>query len=373
MERINYSWELASIGLVICVILLLISKPVVTYNNPQNNNVAKGIWLFFVLYILNSIFSLWEWDTYHSWSEFKMGENYSFFSIESYEPIYNWLAGVTHFNYFLWRACIWTPACLFIYWVGKRLDILNRNFLLSIALFLAFHYSTRNLLGISILIFGLVLLIDDNRRVRIWGLGFVIASYFFHKTMYITMLFALLAFLPINKRSVRILLLFFPFLSMITTYIVNNLASGAWLIALGDLGAEGNKVQMYTSQDRMDATFFGMLDRFITYVPQYLALFYVTKRIIYDHILDKDNRQKIWLHLYRFSFVAIYIASTFYFTKTSFWIFERFKYMGIIPLVFVLAKVWSIENKTNFWVKSIIILQMLSLTFRWVVQYYHWS
>lgn len=368
MELYSYSWRLASIGLVVCIIMLLISHPFVTYNNPQKNNVAKGIWLFFLLYILNSIFSFWEWDTYHSWIEFAEVSKYSVYDFTYYEPVYRWLAKATNCHYFLWRSCIWTPACLFMYFSGKSLNILNRNFLVSMSLFCAFLYSTRNLLGIAMLLFGLTLLLDKNGRYKLWGVALVVASYFFHRTMFITMLFALLAFFPQNKKSITFLIFLLPFLTIVSTFLIDNIVSGALII-----GDESNKVTNYASQEKQVSTLFGIIQQIITYLPQYLALTYVTVKIIYQHILKGDRQEYLWTFVFKFSFIAIYIATIFLFTETSFWIFERFKYMGMIPLTFVLAKVWSLEPRTNLWVKFIILLQLFSLTTRWVIQYYHWS
>lgn len=373
MESIGYSWELASIGLIVCIVLLLISKPFVTYKNPQNNNVAKGVGLFFLLYILNSIFSFWEWDTYHSWWGFVEANLLLKFEITAYEPIYNWLATISRGHYFLWRTLIWTPACLLLYFSAKRLNMLNRNLMVAMILFLVFLYSTRNLLGIAMLLLGLVMFMDDNSHSKLFGLLLVAISYFFHKTMYITIIFAIMGLFHQSKKSIILLLLFFPFFSIATTYLINNIISGEWVISLGELGDEGNRVVNYASTERGEWTIFGILQKIITYVPQYLALIYVTKRIVFDKILEGEKQQRVWTFLMQFSFVCIYVASTFYFTETSFWIFERFKYMGMIPLTFVLAKVWSLEPKTNGWVKSLILLQILSLSYRWFIQWYHWT
>lgn len=373
MISFDYSWGLASIGLVVCIIMLIISKPFVTFNWPQKNNVAKGIVFFFMIYTLNSIFSFWEWDTYHSWRDFIEARNYESYNIIIYEPVYNWLALLSGNHYFIWRTLIWVPACFFIYLAGRKLTILNRNFLLAIALFLAFQTCTRNLLGLSMMLLGLVFLFKDNSPSRIFGLALIIASYFFHKTMYITLLFAMLALLPQNKKTIILLLFLFPLFSMASTYLVNNILSEKWIITMGVLGEGSNKVLDYVSSERKVSTIYGIIEKIISYLPQYVSLIYVTKRIFFDDILEDDKQKKIWTYLCRFSFVCIYIASTFYFTETSSWIYIRFKYMGLIPLTFVIAKTWSVETHTNNWIKSIIILQLIALSYRWIVQWWHWA
>ena len=370
MESINYSWDLAVIGLGICMIMLLISKPSITYYNPKNNNIKKGISFFFILYILNSIFAFWEWDTYHSWGDFKYARSFENFEMTSYEPVYNWLASITHYNYFIWRAVIWVPTCLLIFHVGKKLNLLNRNLLVSLVLFCVFTYSARNLLGIVLLLLGAVMIFDSKTSSRIIGILLIVASYYFHKSMFITILFAILSLLPQNKMSITVLIVLFPLATQAAGYIINHINSGELLMSLGETDYT---VYLYVNQERVRSTSLGILRNIIILVPQYLTLIYVTKRIFFDNMLHNDKYYKIWYYLGKLSFITIYIASTFYFTNSSIWIYERFKYMGIIPLTFVLAKIWSIEPRSNFWIKSIILLQLLSLSYKWLNLYIYWA
>ena len=111
MEYIQYNWLYSLIGIIIYVVMLYISRPGVTFKYPQHNNNSKGIFIFFFLYIFNSVYGLWEWDTYHSWDDFISAGHYYYFEIDGYEAIYNWLASITGNHYFLWRFIIWTPAC----------------------------------------------------------------------------------------------------------------------------------------------------------------------------------------------------------------------------------------------------------------------
>ena len=222
------------------------------------------------------------------------------------------------------------------------------------------------------LLYGLVLFVDDNSHSKFLGLVLIFASYFFHRTMYITILFAGVALIKQNRKSVILLVMLYPFIVILATYVINAIVSGIGLGTIENLGSGDSKVEAFASAENAEATIFGIIQQIITYVPQYLALVYVTKRILFDKILNNDDKCMIWTYLMKFSFVCIYVASCFCFSGGSHWIFERFKYMGMIPLTFVLAKVWSVEPKTNLWVKSLIFLQSLSLSYRWFIQYYHW-
>lgn len=375
MFYINYSNQLSLLCIFISILMIIIARPQNTYRDPMSNNVKQGIVFFFLLYTLNSVFAFWAADTYHMWDQFIEGSQYTEFEILGYEAVYNWLAAILNNDYFLWRACIWIPACLFIYLCAKRLNILNRNFLLALILFAGWMAYTRGMLGHTMLLFGVVLLVDNNndKFERFVGLVLLCVSYFFHKSMYVNIIFALLAFVPLGKKSIKISFIAYPFLTLLASVLISNIASGEIMISLGEgVGGVGDKTANYVSLERSESNIFGIIGKIITFSPQYLALFYLVDRIVFKKYFQEIRQERVFTYLFRLTYVAIYIASLFYFVDTSSWIYERFKYMGFFPLPFVLAKVWSMESKSNKWIKSIIILQLFSLLFDWSMQTYHW-
>ena len=375
MFYVNYSYQLALINLLLMVMMVLLAKPQYTFAAPQRNNVRRGIRLFFCLYILHSVFAFWSQDTYHSWEGFIAASRYVPFEIRGYEQIYNWLATAVGGNYFLWRACIWIPACLFMYYGAKRLDLLHRNFLVAVILFAGLTAYTRGMLGHTMLLFGVILLVDtnNNRFERFVGLLLFCGSYFFHKSMYVNILFALLAFYPLKKRGVVLSYWLFPFLTIAATFLINNIVSGAFSLSLGEgVGGIGDATAAYAAGEKKFANVYGMIGRLIRFIPEYMALFYVINRVVYKKYFAGIKRERVFVYLFRLSYVSIYIASLFYFVDTSSWIYERFKYMGFFPLPFVLAKVWSLEPETNRWIKSLILLQLFSLVFSWFTKIYNW-
>lgn len=371
----EYSWSLLIISIFVYIVSILVAKPQITYNNPQRNNVKKGTIAFFILLMINSVFAFWAADTYHSWEGFIIANQYQSFEILGYEQYYNWLATAVGNDYFLWRACICIPACLFMYWSAKRLDLLNRNFLVAMLLFGSFLSYTRGMFGHTMLVLGAVLFMDkkSNTLTKIIGLSIVCVSYYFHKSMYVNIIFAVLALLPFGKKTVVASLIAFPFLTTIATYLIDGIASGQIDIALGEgVGGVGDQTASYASREKMEANIFGMIRKFIIYVPEYLTLFYLYYKVIVQRIFDKDKKEKVYTYLFRLTYVAIYIASLFYFVETSSWIYERFKYMGFFPLVFVLGAVWSKEKYSSKWTKVIVLLQALSILWMLSYKFYKW-
>lgn len=375
MFYINYSWQLLLISIFTFLIMLLIAQPWRTFFNPQSNNVRKGIIVFFLLYVSTCIFSFWSGDTYHSWDGFIEAGMYKSYEILGYEEVYNWLAGVSGNDYFLWRTYIWLPACLFLFLTAARLELLHRNMLLSMILFGAMLSYTRGMLGHSMLLFGAVLLVDKKSNVatKVIGLALFCVSYFFHKSMYVNIAFALLAFYPLGKKSFVVSLIAFPFLTTVATMLIDGIVSGALDMSLGEgVGGVGDQTAAYASREKMEVNIFGYIGRVFSYLPEYLTLFYLANRVLYKGYFKGIKREKVFTYLFRLTYVAIYIASLFAFVETSDWIYRRFKYMAFFPLPFVLAKVWSLEPKSNSWVKWIILLQVFALFFSWFMKIRTW-
>lgn len=369
----QYSWHLLLINIFIYFISTFVAKPQITFSNPQRNNVNKGIIAFFFLLIINSVFAFWAEDTYHSAEDFIIAKLYSNYKILRYESIYNWIAGVSGNNYFLWRIYIWVPACLFMYYTAKRLDLLNRNFLVAMLLFGSFLSYTRGMLGHAMLIFSVVLLGDKkgNTFTKIVGLSIFCISYFFHKSMFVNIIFAILALIPFEKKSIIVSLILFPFLTTIATYLVDAIASGQIDLTLGEhVGGIGDKTHRYVTQKKMTLTIYGVIGKLIEVFPQYLALFYLYKKVIVQKIFEDET---IYKYLFKLSYVAFYVASLFYFVETSSWIYERFKYMGFFPMIFVLGYVWSKETYSTKTTKAIILLQAFAIF--WMLSYdlYKWK
>lgn len=369
----QYSLSLYLISLFVFLISIFVAKPQITYRNPQRNNVRKGITAFFLLLIINSVFAFWSEDTYHSWLKFAEANRYLYFELGGYEEVYNWLATTVGNNYFLWRACIWMPACLFMYWTAKRLDLLNRNFLVAMLLFGSFLAYTRGMLGHTMFVLGAVLFLDkkSGNLMKILGVALVCVSYFFHKSMYVNIIFAVLALFPFGKKTVTISLIAFPFLTTVVAYLVDWISSGQIEITLGaGVGGVGDRTMLYISGVHREFNLMGIFGKVLENIPQYLTIFYLYNRVIVVKIFGGGTN--VYKYLFKLAYVAFYIASLFFFVETSSWIYERFKYMGFFPMVFVLGAVWSREKRLGKWAKAIILLQAFSILFGIIAKIKNW-
>lgn len=369
------SVDLLLIYLAMFLVLLIIAKPLKSLNNIRTisgnvTNTEKNV--FFIFYSLCLIFAFDSEDFYSYAQAFYFQRQYVNVEYMGWESIFNWFANITD-NYVLWRATIWGLAVLITCWTAVILKLNNRGFLLAVALFgFGLDVYTRGIIGHTMLVLGAILFIDkkSNTLMKIIGLAIVCVSYYFHKSMYVNIIFAVLALFPFGKKTIVASLIAFPFLTTIATYLIDGIASGQLDIALGEgVGGVEDRSTLYASSERMELNFYGQIAKIIQIVPEYLTLFYLYYKVIVQKIFDKDNKEKVYTYLFRLTYVAIYIASLFYFVETSSWIYERFKYMGFFPLVFVLGAVWNKEKYSSKWLKLIILLQLFWIFFKLFVTF----
>lgn len=376
MYQVHYSYQLALISILTFIIMLILSRPWRTYFNPKSNNSEGNTYLFYFLYITTCIFAFWEADTYHSWEGFIEAKQYVNYQISGYEAVYNWLAKISANNYFLWRTFIWLPACIFLFSIAKLLNLRQGNMLLSFALFGLMLSFTRGMLGHTMLLLGAVLCIDKDRKKteRIIGLVLFCLSYFFHKSIYINVIFAILALFPFGKKNFKLSLIAFPFLTVLANIVINDIVSGDLIISLGDgVGGVGDRTFLYASAEKSIATIWGKIGNAVIYIPEYLTLLYLADRVLFKGYFNGIKKERVFTYLFKLTYISIYVSSLFAFIDTSSFIYSRLKYMGYFPMLFVLGKIWSLEPKTNNWIKCIILLQLFSLFWQWAYEIYKWS
>lgn len=367
-----FSKLLAFSNLIEFMLMLLLARPWVTFVNPQNNNVRNGVFCFIVLYILNSVFAFWSMDTYYYWEEFLKAKSYIFFDMQAYEQIYNWFALKLDYNYFLWRIVVWLPACLLFFTAARRLNLLHKNFLLAVIFFSSLVAYTRGILGHVVLLYSVVILFDERNssKCRLGGLILFVLSYFLHKSMFVNMIFALLAVFRMNKFTTVGLIVAFPFLIPVASMLVGAISSGVISVELGEgVGGAGDRTALYASGESTVSNTFGIISNVIRLFPLYLTFFYMVDRVIFKRYFDRLNDCGIFVYLYNLTFISIYIGSLFMFVEASSFISSRFMYMGYFPLPFVLGKIFSLEASNKI-LRLIIVLQVFAIFVYWLILFY---
>ena len=353
----SYSAELAIYSYLFYIVMFIIASPYKNYKKHSYVVHSKGIILFFICYALLNVFSFWEYDTYHTWEDFQQGTN-----LYGYEDIYQKLAQNVGDSYFLWRSIVWIPACLFLYKSASYLKLVNSKLLLSIVLFGGFIGYTRAMLGFTILLYGVILFVDsENKRTKLIGLLIVVLSYFFHKSMYVAILFAFFALYPLKRKQIKLLLIIFPILASLTTFLVVSFSDMFSLFNLsagvGDAG--DGVVSRVLDNEKLLMNTSGKIMKIIEICPQYMIMFYMGIQIYKKKIFENLSHQFTFHFLFRFAFWGFYVASLFYFTDFSSWIYERFKHIAFFPMLIVLTAFFTYEKSYSKWMRNIVLYQMM--------------
>lgn len=188
----------------------------------EKNNLIWFLILFFCIY------SFWEVDFY--------GLAQFFFGVEDFkEPAYEYVRIISFGTYPLFRLYIWGCSLFFISKIIRLYTLPQNMFIYIFLIFflLTFSYA-RASLAMSIYFYGFSKLLYANKRNyrQIFiGIFFILASFFFHRSMLVIIVLTPFAFLQYNKKRLIILFgitLFMStvILSYLTNYIENITISG---------------------------------------------------------------------------------------------------------------------------------------------------
>lgn len=259
------------------------------------------------------------------------------------EPFYGYLINAVNQNYLLFRLCVWGGAFVLSCFTFKRFGV-NVNsatfFLISVYL-IRFNYA-RASLAFSSYFLGLSFLLRPIKGQRI--LSFVLTvlffwgAYEFHYSLLPVILLSVMAFLPLDKPFVVIILLLS--LPLLASIINNNLD-------FFDSDYIASKLETYEERDDGRANFLGIIAKILMYGA------FVIPILISSRVMTKHNRL-IDLPIKRLFRVMIGIfifALTFLFMgyKTEVF-FYRYLFMTMIPLAVICVYLYrgKMMSKTMF-------------------------
>lgn len=330
-----------------------------------------GYLFFFVFVVIFSVFGYADWDFYGYQQIFnnikKTGDDIYL------EPIYIWIIKNISSNYYWWRLIVWGSATLFTLLCIRRLKLDVKVSLCIFSLFYlvsAFFY-LRVSLGLSIMFLGLSYIIkpSHSRRMAIlWGIVLILLSYFFHRSMFVAILFLFIAFIKLSRKQVVISLIAFPFLVIVVNNLLEYIVGGN-LSSFGTNMQIGEKMTGYASAEMKNFNINGIIMQLVYYIPVVLALFYVVREVTFKCVSLPN-----YIHtFYSYWYCMTYLAFLFYFQDTSYWLFMRFMAMAYFPMVIVLTYFYMKTYNRPPLMKIILLLGLLSSSFRLLYTYYSWS
>ena len=292
--------------------------------------------------LIVSVFGFSDFDFWSCWTAYKNSR--SGYSSAVIEPLYNLLAQLCP-NYFLWRLCIWGLA---LYLMLKTLSKLQDNYKSTLIfitlLYVLSFYKLRNVLGFSVLFWGLTLIVTSpNKDIKnkLSGILFILLSFWCHRTMILSILFLGFCFIKLNKTKVYFLMILWPVLITLIVIIISS------FLNIGIYGEYDSmnfmeKANRYVNKENETATLFGLIRTGLTISAYLLPLIYMTKKIIFDKIA----MPKYIPYFFNYWFFICYISYLFAFQGGSNWIYIRLNTMGFFPMCVVLGWYWATHKRT---------------------------
>lgn len=362
----QYHYEAIPVLFNIFIFIVMLYTFSAVYNNGmyikrRYTPVVDYIFVF-VLISLYSTYAFTEPDFYHYEGIFKYMDLTG--TVRHIEPIYAWIKNNIANDYILWRFAVWGTATVLMLQTIRRLELKIETAICFLAMFYLIAFTvSRVSIGISLMFLGYSLIVKPSQWMSglfmskmpsyIIGLLMIIGSFFFHRTMFIAILFLLTTFLKFKKSAITVSLILFPFLVTLTTYLVDYIM----VAGLSGVGADmqiGGKVQGYVGGEKRVANIFGQLQKVVQYTPIVMSIYYITRKVVYEKV-------KLPSHIYPFFvywYITSYVAFLFSFQEVSNWIFARVLSMAYFPMIVVLTYFYS-NNKQSRFGRAILLFGLL--------------
>lgn len=350
----HYSGKLGLICLAIYLIMLIKYRKVF-FGVFSHNNSYLFIWVCMMLY---SVLGFLQYDTYHySWAYEEMVKSGDAYGVEHF---YFWLTQILPNSYLLWRFAIWGTASTLVIITAKRLS-LNANvvgFMIPL-LFLTQLTITRGCLGLSLMVLSSVLLLQSKEKKRLFVVALSIVgiglSLYLHKSMVIFVsLLVLTIFLPVNKRTILVSLILFPFLYSVIIVLFQHFSLFSFLNEEQEF-----LITRYQESTKDIKNVFGIIETVFEKASLILFMIAIIKRYLYDRI----PCSKAHYFIFKYSYVMVYVSFLFLGQEVSSWISTRSLHAATFALVLCASHTFNLwENDKRTKLEKIAFLMMFIST-----------
>ena len=307
----------------------------------------KGQPFLWFLVLFHLIFAYDGGDTYH------YAYNLAYKEMDGMEPIYNVIASLVNYNYFLFRVIVWGSGLFLFVQTVKRFGLdPNKTVFVLYVMFITIYDYARASLAMSIYFYGVSFLcvpIKSRKLVSyIVGCLIIAISIVFHRSMLFPTLITAFVFLPMNKYSLYSLIIIFTLSSSLlnnfTGFILGNLimADQETIEKVEnvsnldfDQAAEGKSFYEHVRQIVLYATFL---------VPLILLSYKMFSPLQNKKIAHIQKKYKLTVgvahfqKLYKLTIGIVLMAFLVLLIRIgNFIVFIRFFYMAMIPVVILLV------------------------------------
>lgn len=333
----------------------------------RNRNMTHQSTCFYLCVILFSTFAFSVADTYHYRTLYD--EMLTYNECIHVEPFYYWLIRVLPHNYYFWRFVVWGGALLLLDRCFKRycLEPSIVYFIFPVILLQQFAL-TRGALGISLFLYSLSFILKPlpNKGISyVLGIGGCIIALSLHKSLPLYALIAILAFIPMKRPTVCLLLIAFPFIrTFVIPFVFGILETNIFSEHTIDFATN------YLEAEQTKANFNGIIRLLVDYIPRFLIFYTLIKDYSFKTRIKPPKFIRI---LYQYSFILFYIALLFFGQNTSSFVSNRTLHMMYFPLTIVLSYFLRNNVKRGWITNTAIGLFILSDLYSFAYSIYSWN
>ena len=281
------------------------------------------------------------------------------------EQVYQFIILYINNNYFLFRLIVFGGA-VFIYYLllsRFRLDGAAGILLMIVNFGGVFSYA-RATLAFTIFYLGLSFIIANSKDVVInrslvsrttgllLGVGLILSSYFFHRSMILLIAFTPLAFLKLGKKSILSIIV----LSPVVLFAARSLLGDVFSVLFYDEVIENRITRTYAEAANVEANWKGIISSILSYGRYVLCFIFISISIF----RNKSNVSNEIKHLYSFYALISFFAVICYplFEGNSLYMI-RFLRMTIVPIIIIITYLYSCKLFSSNNLKWIIYISLL--------------
>lgn len=346
---IDLNWTQLSLGLSLFFNAIFFLYVFSFYNKcvsfPKWQQTKVNYLLLFYSLLLIVVVSTGNYSDWFSYQEIVWNYDFRLGSINHGEPVYAYIVKFVNRNYLLFRIIVWGGAFLLTCLTLKRFEV-NVNvaaFLLVSAFLTKFNYG-RSTLAMANYFLGLSFLFKPIKKLKILSIIFAAicfwGTYEFHHSLLPVLFLTILAYIPLKKWYLLIIIILLPFLA---SYMSSHFEI-IYNIGNDDISS---KFESYVNKTTDSGNILGIIMSIINYSSMIIPI------IIISFSIDK-HRNSIelpLLRLYRVVIIIFFFAASFLFMglNSEFFVL-RYMFVIIIPITILSVYLFGkgLLNKRRF-------------------------
>lgn len=304
-------------------------------DNMQTILLFCGITLFALTSFINDDF----FHYYENMADYKNGVIED--ELMGLEMPYQYIIYYFSGNYFLFRLTVWGSSLLLVVLCSRiyGTSAYSTIFLILVGFIIIFSYA-RATLAMSLYTLGAIIICKSSEHrgalhTKLIGLGIMVLSFYFHRSMLpVIVSTILLILLPYKRSFARLSLYLFPIMVFVFSLLIREAFDEFTLIANTTMDDETGifrKMEYYTEETTAKSNFYGYISLTLKYSTFYIPLLLIAITLQSSEIVKYVKTRCIYLYL--FTYFIVVIATSMLFTGiNNDVLFYRYLFMSFIPL-----------------------------------------